>query len=134
LINTKGRILASGSGAVVSLSGATISGGQWQTASGGIVETASGSHNVISSATIISGSVIEVTDGGERAIANAGTFAVSAAVSAATLDLGGATLSGGRLATSGASALIETVRGTVDLIRAAPSSPARTSPWSAPAR
>ena len=103
------------------LSGATISGGQWQTASGGIVETASGSHNVISSATIVSGSVIEVADGGELtlsgAIANAGTFAVSAAVSAATLDLGGATLSGGRLATSGASALIETVSGTVDMIR-----------------
>ena len=61
--------------------GATISGGQWQTASGGIVETASGSHNVISSATIVSGSVIEVADGGELtlsgAIANAGTFAVS---------------------------------------------------------
>ena len=106
---------------MVSLSGATISGGQWQTVSGGIVETASGSHNVISSATIVSGSVIEVTDGGELtlsgAIANAGTFAVSAAVSAVTLDLGGATLSGGRLATSGASALIETVSGTVDMIR-----------------
>ena len=88
--------------------------------SGGIVETASGSHNVISGATIISGSVIEVTDGGELTlsgtIANAGTFAVSAAVSAATLDLGGATLSGGKLATIGASALIETVSGTVDMI------------------
>ena len=36
-----------------------------QTVSGGIVETASGSHNVISSATIVSGSVIEVADGGE---------------------------------------------------------------------
>ena len=119
--NAKGNILASGSGAVVALSGGTISGGQWQTVSGGIVETASGSHNVISSATIVSGSVIEVTDGGELtlsgAIANAGTFAVSAAVSAATLDLGGVTLSGGKLATSGASALIETVSGTVDLIR-----------------
>jgi hypothetical protein len=42
---------------------------------------------------------------------------VSAAVSAATLDLAGVTLSGGKLATSGASALIETVSGTADLIR-----------------
>jgi len=119
--NAKGNILASGSGAVVQLSGGTISGGQWQTVSGGIVETASGSHNVISSATIVSGSVIEVADGGELtlrgAIANAGTFVASAAVSAAALDLGGVTLSGGRLATSGVSALIETVSGTVDLIR-----------------
>ena len=119
--NAKGNILASGSGAVVQLSGGTISGGQWQTVSGGIVETASGSHNVISSATIVSGSVIEVADGGELtlrgAIANAGTFVASAAVSAAALDLGGVTLSGGRLATSGVSALIETVSGPVDLIR-----------------
>jgi hypothetical protein len=119
--NAKGNILASGSGAVVALSGATISGGQWQTVSGGIVETASGSHNVISSAAIVSGSVFKVTDGGELtlsgAIANAGTFVVSAAVSAGTLDLAGVTLSGGKLATSGASALIETVSGTVDLIR-----------------
>ena len=119
--NTKGGVLASGSGAVVKLSGATVSGGQWQTASGGLVETASGSHNVISGAGIVSGSIIEVTDGGELAlsgaIANAGTLVVSAAVSAATLDLAGVTLSGGKLATSGASALIETVSGTADVIR-----------------
>jgi hypothetical protein len=88
--NTNGGILPSGSGAVVALSGATVSGGQWQTASGGLVETASGSHNVISGAGIVSGSIIEVSDGGELAlsgaIANAGTFVVSVAASAATLD------------------------------------------------
>jgi fibronectin-binding autotransporter adhesin len=120
LSNTKGGILATGSGAVVELEGATILGGKWQTVSGALVETASGSTNVISSATIVSGSIIEVTDGGELtlsgAIANSGTFEVSAAASAATLELGGATLSGGKLETIGASALIETVSGSANVI------------------
>ena len=121
--NSKGSILASGSGAVVELSGATISGGKWQTVSGALVEAASGSHNVISGATVVSGSVFEVADGGELTlsgtIANGGTFAVSAAVSAATLQLGGAVISGGKLETIGGSALIETVSGSTDIIHGA---------------
>jgi hypothetical protein len=67
-------------------------------------------------ASILGGSVIKATDGSELALAgtllNSGTVLVSGTTSATVLELDSVTVSGGKLETSGASALIETVAGS----------------------
>ena len=118
-----GLILASGTGAHVELDAATVLGGRLQTiGTGAVIETASGS-SVLSGTTILAGSLVEVTDGTtlvlSGTITNAGTLLASGTANPTGLSLATASITGGRLQTSGSKAAIATVSGTVDAITGA---------------
>ena len=120
---TLGLILASGNSAHVELDAASVLGGRLQTiGAGAVIETASGS-SVLSGVTILAGSLVEVTDGTTLAlsgtITNAGTLLASGTASPTNLNLATASITGGRLQTSGSKAVIATVSGTVDAITGA---------------
>ena len=97
-ITDTGTVLASGNGAHVVLDGGgVISGGKLQTQAGGEIDVING---VLSGATIASGSIVDINDGGTLTlsgrIANSGLISALGSPSLTTLAISGAVvLSGG---------------------------------------
>ncbi len=100
-----GLILASGSGAQVDLSNATISGGTLQTSgSNAFIETVAGT-NAFNGGAISSGSTVEINSGTTLAIGGTVKNSGKLLVNGGTLDVAGA-LSGGVTDVSGAGKMV----------------------------
>jgi hypothetical protein len=75
-------VLASGGGAHVDLDGATVSGGELRTSgSKAVIDTVSATSNAIDGASILSGSLVEVTSGGLLTLSGATTVSSGATIS-----------------------------------------------------
>jgi hypothetical protein len=114
-VTSTGETIVSGGTMLVSAGG--IAGGKLQSLAGGQISAGAG-NNVLSGVTIASGTLVQDTDELmlEGNIVNSGIFEVTAN---STLDLNSASISGGKLQTGGANALIDTVSGSTNLIHGA---------------
>jgi hypothetical protein len=113
--NTNGTILASGTGSIVTIQGATIAGGTLSTAGGGLIQGAGATLNGVTNAGAFQ-ALGQNTTTLEGAIVNTGSIQVNAAGGFANLNASGAvTLSGGGtlvLDDSNGNAISSTVSGS----------------------
>jgi autotransporter passenger strand-loop-strand repeat protein len=112
---TKALIVASGSGALVELGGATISGGTLKTSAGGTIVTVG--DDLLSGVTVAASSLIEVSQ--NTLILSGGTIGAGAIIettrffTTATAIISGTVTNGGTLFASASGSLVEIASGAV---------------------